>query len=304
MAVAGRVGADVGERLFRVGRPVPHHVIDAAAHRRVVVAARHRVSEELLALRQAEHVALEDFRVDCRRNVALVEHGAPGDVAGIARLQFGHELFAHGRAEAVGADQQVALRLRAVGEMRGDAARVLRHALERLVEVVARGRQRGLERGVDARPRAHDAVGRALDERPAGAVENDKRRDAHAHRIVESDAEALHDLVQLRVRRDAGAAADEAFRVALIDDGVPAGAAQQVGGEQAADRAADHDCAPCAHEVDTLGRDSLFGQRIDFALHSRSLRRHGWRAGAWCRHPSDSDFARGYQLANAPRCGA
>ena len=75
--------------------------------------------------------------VDRRRNVALVEHGAPGDVAGIDRLRVRQELLAHGRAAAVGADQQIAALARAVGEDRGDAVGVLLDARQRHAEAVA-----------------------------------------------------------------------------------------------------------------------------------------------------------------------
>ena len=43
---------------------------------------------------------------------------APGDVAGIERIELRQQLLAHGRADAVGADQQIGLRAAAVAEMR------------------------------------------------------------------------------------------------------------------------------------------------------------------------------------------
>ena len=68
---------------------------------------------------------LENLGADFGRHVALVEHGAPGDIAGVVRLHSRQELLAHGGAHAVGADQQVAGLARAVGEDRGDAVGVL-----------------------------------------------------------------------------------------------------------------------------------------------------------------------------------
>ena len=73
----------------------------------IVVRAGHRIAEELLAGRQAERHELEQLAVDRRRDGLLRHQRAPGDIAGIERLEVGQQLLAHGRADAVGADQQI-----------------------------------------------------------------------------------------------------------------------------------------------------------------------------------------------------
>ena len=125
VAAAGGVGAEVGQRLVRVGRAVPDDVVGASPRLRLVVAAGNRIGQEQLALRQAEGVALENLGADVGRHLGLVEHGAPGDVAGVVGLQVRQELLAHGGAHAVGGDQQVSAHARAVGEHGGDAVGIL-----------------------------------------------------------------------------------------------------------------------------------------------------------------------------------
>ena len=93
-----------------VGRPVPDHIVAAMAGPQVVVGPGHRIAEELLAGRQAERHVLEQLAMDRRRNGLLRQQRAPGDVAGIERLEVGQKLLAHGRADAVGADQEIGLR--------------------------------------------------------------------------------------------------------------------------------------------------------------------------------------------------
>jgi hypothetical protein len=101
---------------------------------------------------------------------------------------------------------------------------------------------------IDARPGAHDAAGIARRERLAAAGEQMHLVDVDAHGAVERHAEARHDVVKLRMGGDAGAAAGQLVGVLLEHHRVPAGAAQQQRGEQAADRAADHQSTRLAHD--------------------------------------------------------
>ena len=132
------------------------------------------------------------MRVDFRRHVALVEHGAPGDVAGVVRLAAGQELLAHRRAAAVGADQEIAALARAVGEDRGDAAFVLLDAGRATCrdDSYPAGMQVA-QRAEHPAPRAHHADGVAPVVGAAVVVEEHDAVDADAHRIVERDAEPL-----------------------------------------------------------------------------------------------------------------
>ncbi len=86
VALTASVGAEVGELLGR-GRPVPDDVVGALAGLGLVVAARHRIGEEQFARRQTIGVVGDQLGADRLRDVALVELGAPGDVAGIVRMQ-------------------------------------------------------------------------------------------------------------------------------------------------------------------------------------------------------------------------
>jgi hypothetical protein len=117
---AARIGAKIDQGVG-IGRPVPDYVVGAAADLGLVVAAGDGVSQEQLALRQAESVALEDFRSNVGRYFALVQHRPPRDVSGIVERNLRQELLAHGGANAVGADDQVSGNARAVGQDRGDA---------------------------------------------------------------------------------------------------------------------------------------------------------------------------------------
>ena len=59
---------------------------------------------------------------------------APRDVAGVARQFLAEQLRTHGRVNAVGADQNVALRCRSVGERQRDTALILIEALDTRAE--------------------------------------------------------------------------------------------------------------------------------------------------------------------------
>jgi len=87
--------------------------------------------------------------------------------------------------------------------------------------------------------------------------------DRDPHRVVERDAEPFGDVVQLRMRADAGAAAGKLLGVALEHGGVPADATQHVRGEQAADRTADDQSSLPGHVLECLPRDPVkFGNFV------------------------------------------
>ena len=104
MMAARGVGADIGERVA-IHRPVPDDIVGAAADRGVVVAPRHRIADQLLALGQAERIELDHLAPQLWRHVGFVDRGAPGHIAGVSRLDLRQELRAHRGADAVGADQ-------------------------------------------------------------------------------------------------------------------------------------------------------------------------------------------------------
>ena len=250
---AVRVGEKIDERPVGLGRPIPDDVVGAAADGGVVVAARHRIAEQLLAFRQAECVVLE-YLAAAGRHVALVDQRAPGDVAGIERLRLRQILLAHGGAHAIGTDQEIGALARAVGEDGGDAVVVLLDAAQIHVEPIALARQRVAQRVIEPPPAAHGAHGRPLQHDAAVAVEADDVLDLDAHRVVEIDAGAVQNFDELRMRAEADAAARQLLGIALEHDDVPADAAHQVRGDQPAERAADHQRARLLIPLPLVGR--------------------------------------------------
>ena len=168
--------------------------------------------------------------------------------------------------DAVGADEEIAALARAVGEKDADLRRVLLDPDDTRPGVIARGRQRILERAIDPVPGAVHRRHDALVNDGAAAVEADARVDPDARRRIEPDADPPHDGEKIFARADAGAAPRQILEAALEDGDLPAGAAQQVGGQQAADRAADDERAAGLHLALPIRRSS-------------ALRRI-WRAGS------------------------
>ena len=246
MMAARGVGADIGQRVA-IDRPVPDDIVAAAADRGVVVAARHRIADELLAFGQAERIELDHLAPQLWRHVGFVDRGAPGHIAGVDRLDLRQELRAHRGADAVGADQQIAAFAGAVGKDRGDAVRVLLDANEPFAEPIGLRRQRIEQSAVEPRPAAERARRRLLDQDLAVAVEADRPRRLDAHRLVEIDAGALEDGDELRMRAEPDAAARQFLVIALEHGGVPAGRAQQMRRDQPAERAADDEGAARTH---------------------------------------------------------
>ena len=246
MVAARGVGADIGERVA-THRPVPDDIVAAAADRGVVVAPRHRIADQLLALGQAERIEIDHLAPQVRRHVGFVDRGAPGHIAGVSRLDFRQKLRAHRGADAVGADQKIAALARAVGEDRGDAVAVLLDANELFAEPIGLRRQRIEQSAVEPRPAAERARRRLLDQNLAVAVEADRPRRLDPHRLVEVDAGALEDGDELRMGAKADAAARQLLVIALEHGRVPAGRAQQMRHDQPAQRAADDEGAAGAH---------------------------------------------------------
>src|SRR5262249_36416715 len=92
----------------------------------------------------------------------------------------------------------------------------------------------------------------------AAVIEENERVELDAHRLVEIDANAAEYVDELRMGAEPGAAAGEVLGIALENDRVPAGAAQEMGREQPAERAADHQGASCGH--DWLGGTQAMAQ--------------------------------------------
>src|SRR3984893_5286896 len=263
-----RIGAEINERLVGIGRAVPDDIVGAPADLRLVVAPGHGIGEEELAFRQTERVTLEDLRPDGGRHGALVQHGAPSQVARILRREVREKLLAHGGAPAIGANEQLAFDLLAVGEHRGDHARVLLYPDKGHAEPIACGRERVAQRAVEPAPRAHQAGGVLLDQHTPARIKEDDAIELDAHGCVEVDPDALEDIEQLRVGAEPRTAAGEVFRVALEHADVPAFTAQQVRRKEAAERAAYHQRASggCAHAV-LLHTEPFIGRRIPSPSH-------------------------------------
>src|SRR5215467_10809003 len=139
MTAAALVGEEPLQLGRLVSRPVPDDVVAAMAVAQVVVGTGHRIAEELLAGRQAERHHAKQLAMNRRRKRSLREQRPPSDVAGIERRELGRALLADGRADSVGADEQIGARSLAVAEAGDDAARVLVESVDALATMVAVG---------------------------------------------------------------------------------------------------------------------------------------------------------------------
>ena len=187
----------------------------------------------------------------------LVDQPAPGDVAGIDRLHVGQHLGAHIGAEAVGADHEVAFGGAAVGEMRDDAIAALLHALQLLADVIALVRKFFPQHAEHAVPRRERLRTDEVPGHGAGAVERPAHGDIDAEVLARIATGGAQHCAHLFMRDDAGAASDQPDVDAFVDVGLPSGAPQQDGREQAAHGAADHQGAPMVWCV----QDRLFPAR-------------------------------------------
>ena len=230
-------------QLVGVGRAIPDEIVAAVTGPQVVVEASDRVGDDLLARRQIEHEVREDLLERLRREVGFIRRSAPDVVAGIDRLQLRRDLSAHGRADAVAADQDVGVFDTAAIEMHAHAAAVLFDALERPAEMVVRRVDGLAQQPLQPIPGCQDLPQRALAGDAPLAIDGDPFRYLDAE-LAGAGAACLQHRQQFRMRGDTGAAPDQFDRRALVDVGLPADLTQECGAEQPRHRAADDDGAP------------------------------------------------------------
>ena len=187
-------------------------------------------------------------RCSAARKRGLGNEPAPGRIARIERRHAGQVLLAHGRADAVGADQQVALLGRPVGEMCHDAAGLF-DAAQFLSAMIVRLRQRRVEQMKHAVPCRHGLRDRHAMRHAPVARKHQPQRHLDAEVAVRIEAERAQRGLQLGLRHDAGAAPGKLLGGALVDRNVPAAAPERERGEHAAHRSADHQRA---HDVSRL----------------------------------------------------
>ena len=128
--------------------------------------------------------------------------------------------------QAIGADQQVALHPRAIGEDRGDAAVMLSDIHELHARPVASIRQSPPQRAVEQRPGAEDFFERQLRDHRAVAVEANARCNRDADQLIDDNSEPAHDLEHFDMGADADAAAGHVAAAAFEHGHVPTGLAQ------------------------------------------------------------------------------
>ena len=243
VGAAALVGQQARQFARLARRPVPDEIVAAVARAQIIVRPGDRIAEHLLVVGQAEREVLEQLPVQRGRKCRFGHQPAPGRVAGVERAERGEILLPHGRADAVGADQQVAFGHRTIGEMRRDALRALRD-LPQLLAALVEGLQRGFQQMKYAVPRRHGL--RPVDpvrHRPVVCVHH-ARRHLDAEIAVGVESERAQRGLQFRLRHDAGAAPGKRLGDALVDRHVPPAAHERDAGEQAAHRSADHQRAP------------------------------------------------------------
>ena len=232
VAMPARVGAHRAHLAFRGGvipeeidRPLPGH--------HFALAAGHRIGHRRAAVRHAEGIAVVEPRP------GLLDQRAPRDVAGIARLHLRQQRLAHGGAMAVGADQQIGRGGGAVRERRDDAVVRRLQSGEGLALMVLPVRQASPQRAPDRGPRALALLKRNFLHDRAGPLEADPGRHLDAGLLVDHDADAPHDVEQVLVRAEAGAAGGQIAGDALVHRDIPADRLEAMRREQSAHGAAD-----------------------------------------------------------------
>src|SRR5690242_5511393 len=98
----------------------------------VVVRAGHRIAKHLLVVGKAKREMLEKLRMQCARKGRLVHQTTPRRVSRIERHDLGQKLLPYRGANAVRADQYIALLRRTIGEVRDDVPLVLLDAAQLL----------------------------------------------------------------------------------------------------------------------------------------------------------------------------
>ena len=242
------MGAALGIRLHvvqrrRVRGAVPDEVVAAAARAGVVIVAGNGVAQHLLAVRQAEREPLEQRGVGRRGQRSFVRQAAPGDVARILRPHRRQQRRTDGGAYAVRTDQHVTLRLGAPKEARCHAVPVLPDVFQRPAAVDPAGGEGGVQQGIQAAPGSQHLRRVALAQHRSIPGEGDAPRHRHAQRgrrVRPGPRQGVH---QGRMRDDARPAPGQRRRRPFIHLHVPAGAQQQVGREQPAQRPADDEGA-------------------------------------------------------------
>ena len=232
----------------RCDRAVPDEVIAAPARRGHIAPPRHQISKQHLARRQTEGHAIDEVAFGRIAQGGFFKQSAPRHITCISRLRLRRELRAHARTDAVGADQQVAVCLRPVGEKCSDTVVILLKSLERTVVVITLCRKHILQQAVEPPPRRQRLLQRHFGQQPALRIERGARERVAAQRFVNDRAGAANRIEQFVMRDDAGAAIGKRFADALKDFDVPTRAQQQVGGKQTAEGTADDErLAPVSH---------------------------------------------------------
>src|SRR5262245_30189878 len=212
------------------------------AEPQVIVQSGDGIADDLLPLRQKEREVRENAFARLPLEIGFVGRAAPDVVAGIDRLDRGCDLRAHAGTDAVAADEDIGALVAPASEMHDDAGAVLLHALEGMAEVVM-GRVDGLaQEPLQAVPGGENLRQVFLCDHAPVAVECDALLDFDAE-VARAGAARAKRLQQLRMGGDAGAAADQFHRRALINVGVPPLLPQERRGKQAGHRPADDEGA-------------------------------------------------------------
>ncbi len=228
-----------------VGRAIPDHVVAQMAGTQIVVGAGHRVTQHLLARRQTEGHVTEDIAMHIARHRAFGNQRAPRHIAGIERIAAGRAQAPHGRADTVGADQEIGALARAIGKNRSDALAVLLERSQRSAAMVMRRRKGIAQDAIDPLPGRHHLRAFGLQRHAALGIEHAPFLHRHA-KFARAQTEIGQNGENFRLRHDAGAAAGQFAFDLFVNIDLPSGRLQHQPGKQAAHRAADDDGAALA----------------------------------------------------------
>ncbi len=167
-----------------IGGPVPDHVVPPMPRPDIVVGASHRITQHLLARRQAERHDRKDIAVHIGRHRGFRDQRAPGHIPGIERLALGRAQSPYGRADSVGADQDIAGHPLAIGKNRGHAVAVLLDRLQRTAAMVMRGRKSIAQDPVHPLPGGHDLRAIQFERHPPVRVEQAPLLHRHAKGVA------------------------------------------------------------------------------------------------------------------------
>ena len=133
---------------------IPHPVEPASPRLGRGAVPRNEIAEDMPAgpaLAERERIVEEADEI--RRRASLLQRAAPGDIAGVTRLDLGKQPAPQVGVRAIGADQQVRRDLATLREARDDSPRRLLEPGQGLAGVVALVGERRAERPVDRVPR-------------------------------------------------------------------------------------------------------------------------------------------------------